>query len=145
MLPHRLQGGMFGTRVATLFACDLFAFVEAKGPALMSKLFGSDEDTNTTHRDLEEKLTKLLGEDNLAGSAGEFGLLFALLASKPGAEKLDREPALAVQDLESMFLHKRLPEGWATWKKTRTDWVRHTTGLLISAGKEYRSLTRAKD
>ena len=30
-----------------------------------------------SHRDLEEKLTKLGGEDNLVGSSGEFGLLFA--------------------------------------------------------------------
>jgi hypothetical protein len=135
---------VFGKKVATLLASDLLAFVETTGPALMSRLFGSNEDATTTHRDLEEKLTKLLGEDNLIGSAGEFGLLFALLANKPGARELDGEPAVAVQDLEAMFLNKRLPEGWETWKKSRIDWVTNTTGLLISAGKEYRALTRTQ-
>ena len=110
---------------------------------MTSKFFGSDDDTSTSHRDVEEKLTKLLGEDNLVGSVGEFGLLFAFLANKPGAKQIDGEPALAVQDLEAMFLRKRLPEGWETWKKLRKDWVTNTTGLLISAGKEYRELTRA--
>jgi hypothetical protein len=131
---------VFGKKVAALLAGDLLAFVETTGPALMSRLFDSNEDATTTHRDLEEKLTKLLGEDNLVGSAGEFGLLFALLANKPGARELDGEPAVAVQDLEAMFLEKRLPEGWETWKKSRIDWVTNTTGLLISAGKEYRAL-----
>ena len=131
-----------GKKVATLLAGDLLAFVETTGPALMSRLFSSNEDATTTHRDLEQKLTKLLGEDNLVGSAGEFGLLFALLANKPGARELDGEPAVAVQDLEAMFLEKRLPEGWETWKKSRIDWVTNTTGLLISAGKEYRALVR---
>ena len=106
----------------------------------MSKLFGSDEDASTTHRDLEEKLTKLLGEDNLVGSAGEFGLLFALLANKPGTKEIDREPAVAVQDLKAMFVDKRLPDGWESWNKTRIDWVKNTTELLISAGKEYQTL-----
>ena len=41
-----------------------------------------------------------------------------------------------------MFLKKRLPEGWETWKKSRIDWVTNTTGLLISAAKEYRALAR---
>jgi hypothetical protein len=39
-----------------------------------------------------------------------------------------------------MFVDKHLPDGWETWKKSRIDWVRNTTGLLISAGKEYRTL-----
>src|SRR4051812_6523047 len=65
---------VFGTKVTTLLAGDLLAFVETVGPGLMSRLFGPDEDAS--HRDLEQKLTKLLGEDNLVGSVGEFGLLF---------------------------------------------------------------------
>jgi hypothetical protein len=134
---------VFGKNVVALFAGDLRAFVETTGPALMSRLFGSTEDASATHRDLEAKLTKLLGEDNLVGSAGEFGLLFALLANRPGASEVDGEPAIAVQDLEAMFIDKRLPEGWETWKKRRIDWVRNTTALLISAGKEYHSRRRA--
>jgi hypothetical protein len=134
---------VFGKRVATLLAGDLLAFVETTGPALMSKLLGTAADATATHRMMEEKLTKLLGEDNLVGAAGEYGLLFALLASRPGAQDHEGEPALAVADLEAMFVHKRLPDGWMTWKKSRHDWVRHTTGLLISAGKEYRALAHS--
>jgi hypothetical protein len=47
---------------------------------------------------------------------------------------------VAVQDLEAMFVDKHLPDGWETWKESRIDWVRNTTGLLISAAKEYRTL-----
>lgn len=99
---------------------------------------------NTTHRDIDEKLTKLIGEDNLVGSAGEFGLLFAFLVNKPGAKEVEGEPALAVPDLKAMFVDKHLPDGWDTWKKSRIDWVRNTTGLLISAGKEYLTLKRTQ-
>lgn len=135
---------VFGKNTAALLASDLGKFVETTGLRLMSKLFGSDEDASTTHRDTEEKLTKVLGEDNLVGSAGEFGLLFALLANKPGAKEVEGEPTVAVQDLKSMFVDKHLPDGWETWKKSRIDWVRNTTGLLISAGKEYRTLKRTQ-
>ncbi len=131
---------VFGKNTAVLLAGDLVDFVETTGSALMSKLFGSHEGASNSHRDIEEKLTKLLGEDNLVGSAGEFGLLFAFLANRPGARVVDGEPAVAVQDLQALFVDKRLPEGWETWKKFRLDWVKNTTGLLISAGKEYRAL-----
>jgi len=135
---------VFGKNTAALLAGDLAEFVETTGLRLMSKLFGSDEDAGTTHRDMEEKLTKLAGEDNLVGSAGEFGLLFAFLVNKPGAREVGGEPAVAVEDLQSMFVDKRLPGGWKTWKKSRIDWVRNTTSLLISAGSEYRSLKAAQ-
>jgi hypothetical protein len=133
---------VFGNKVATLLAGDLLAFVETIGPAWVRRLFGSGEDARTAHRDFEEKLTKLLGEDNLVGSAGEFGLLFALLANKPGAREIDGEPAVSLRDVEAMFLEKRLPDGWETWKKSRMDWVKNTTGLLLSAGKTYWALKR---
>jgi hypothetical protein len=105
--------------------------------ALMSKLFDSEGDAEATYRDVEQKLTKLLGVDNLVGSAGEFGLLFAFLANKPAAEEVDGEPAVFVQDLQAMFVDKRLPDGWETWKKSRIDWVKNTAALLHSARKEY--------
>lgn len=135
---------VFGKKTATLLASDLVEFVETAGSALMRKLFGSDEAASTAHRDVEEKFTKLAGEDNLIGSAGEFGLLFAFLANKPGARHVEGEPAVAVQDLKAMFLDKHLPDGWDTWKKSRIDWVKHTTSLLLSAGKEYRALKSAQ-
>ena len=93
-------------------------------------------------RELLEKFTKLTGEDNLIGSAGEFGLLFAFFANKPGAEEVDGEPTLAVDDLELMFVQKRLPAGWETWKKSRRDWGTNTTALMHTAREEYNRLKR---
>jgi hypothetical protein len=133
---------VFGIKTAALLASDLGVFVETAGSALLRKLLHHDDDA--THRDIEEKLTKLTGEDNLVGSAGEFGLLFAFLANRPGARIIDGEPAVAVENLRAMFVDRRLPDGWETWKKSRKDWVRNTTGLLLSAAKEYRALKRAK-
>ena len=125
---------------AELLAGDVLNLVETAGSALANKLFGSEKGEGSTHRKLEEKLTKLTGENNLVGSAGEFGLLFAFLANKPGAKKVHGEPAVDVSDLKTMFVDKRLPQGWETWKKSRLDWVTNTTGLLVSAAKEYRKL-----
>ena len=100
-----------------------------------------DDDAN--HRDVQQKFTKLTGADNLIGSAGEFGLLFAFLANKPSAEEVDGEPAVAVEDLKLMFLDKRLPAGWESWKKSRIDWVKNTKGLYDSAKEEYARLKHA--
>lgn len=136
---------VFGATAAALLACDLAAFVKTIGPAIMQRLLGPDKDTPAAHRELEEKLTKLLGEDNLVGSAGEYGLLFALLANKPGARDVDGEPAVSVLDLEAMFLENHLPGGWETWKKSRLDWVKNTMGLLLSASKAYRVLNQEQD
>src|SRR5262245_25130265 len=87
---------VFGAHVAGLLAADLGAFVISIGPALLARLNGPHEEAARASRVQEEKLTKLLGEDNLVGSAGEFGLLFAFLANKPGARTLDGEPAISL-------------------------------------------------
>lgn len=129
---------VFGKNTVALLGSDLVEFAESAGSALLSKLFGSGENATAAHRDTEQKLTKLLGEDDLVGSAGEFGLLFAFLENKPGAKRVGGEPAVAVQDLRAVFAAKRLPDGWETWKKSRIDWVRNTSSLMISAAKEYR-------
>ncbi len=131
---------VLGKETAALLASDLRDLVETTGSALMGKLFGPNEAASTTRRDIEEKLTKLLGEDNLVGSAGEFGLLFAFLANKPGAKEIEGEPAVAIEDLKAMFVDKCLPGGWEAWRKSRVDWVRNTTVLLIIAARQYRSL-----
>jgi len=36
-----------------------------------------------------------------------------------------------------MFVHKELPQGWDTWRKTKADWVTNTTALAVVAGREY--------
>lgn len=97
-------------------------------------------DIGASHRDFLRKFIKLAAEDNLTGSAGEFGLLFAFLANKPGAEELEGEPALAVEDLKLMFVDKRLPAGWETWEKSAIDWVLNTKALEKSAREQYQRL-----
>ena len=131
---------VFGASIAALLAQDLEHFVSDVGLNFLAKLRGSDPES--AHRELEEKLTKLAGEDNLVGSSGEFGLLFAFLANSPRTKEVDGEPALSLEDIESMFVHKRFPQGWDRWRKTRTGWISNTTALMISAGKEYLALRR---
>lgn len=94
-----------------------------------------------THRNIQEKFTKLIGRDHIAASAGEFGLLFAFFANKPGAQEVEGEPALAVEDLKLMFVDKQLPAGWETWEKSAIDWIQNTRGLQDSAREEYHRLT----
>lgn len=129
------QSRVLAIEEAGVFARDFLDLLRA---ITLSAIGLFDGDTN--HRDIQEKFTKLLGEDNLAGSAGEFGLLFAFFANKPDARKLDGEPALAVEDLKLMFVDKRLPAGWDTWEKSRIDWVRNTHALMQSAKEEYKRL-----
>lgn len=132
---------VFDRNVATLLARDAGEAIGAAVLPAFAKLFGSNN-ADADHGDLETKLTKLLGENNLVGSAGEFGLLFAFLGRKPDGREIAGEPAVSLEDLRGMFLDKRLPEGWQGWKKLRIDWVRHTTALLLAAAKHYLVLKR---
>jgi hypothetical protein len=125
--------------VAKLLVGDLARTFLSAG-AIFPTLFGSDAERDSACREFEQKLTKLMGQNNLVGSAGEFGLLFAFLANSPGATEVDGEPAVSFKDVRSMFVEKSLPDGWESWKKTRWDWIRNTTGLLKSAFAEYREL-----
>jgi hypothetical protein len=134
---------VFGGAAVMALLTDAGSVLAAIGPTIVKRLTASDDERGDTHRDFEQKLTRLFGEDNLAGSAGEFGLLFAFFANKPGAAAVDGEPAIAVTDLELLFIDKRFPDGWDTWKKTRADWVRHTLALLVSAQAEYRRIEEA--
>jgi hypothetical protein len=140
-LTRDLNSKVTGHGVAELLTHDLGAFVETLGPALISRLTHSAEHADAAHLVLEQKLTKLLGEDNLVGSSGEFGLLFAFLAPSPRTKIIGGEPALPVDDVEAMFVRKEMPNGWQSWKKSRADWTVHTTWLMLSAYKEYRRLT----
>jgi hypothetical protein len=126
-----------GAYVAGLLARDVGAVLKAAVPAPLARLFGAEEERSDAPRALAMNITKLTGENNLLGSAGEFGLLFAFLGRKPGAVEVDGEPAVTLEDVRSMFVEKRLPAGWQSWKKLRSDWVGHTTALLLSAAKEY--------
>ena len=113
------------------------------GPRLFERVRNRLHGTNETdeERNLYESLTKGLGTNNLQGSAGEFGLLFAFLENKPGAVEVDGEPAVSVEDLTAMFKEKRLPDGWETWPKTKASWVANTAALIVAADKEHVRLT----
>ena len=133
---------VFGTTVLRNLGRSLVHFVESAGPDLLALVRRADE--ASAHRDLEEKLTTLTGEDNLVGSCGEFGLLFAFLANRPGAKEVAGEPALLLDDLRLMFVEKRLPERWDSWRKTRHEWLINSTALMISAGKAYLAQSKAQ-
>jgi hypothetical protein len=126
--------------VAELMARDLAGVVGAIS-TLASKIFSSGAAVDDNHGLLEQRLTKLMGENNLVGSAGEFGLLFAFLARDPNTKEVEGEPALSLDRVQGMFVQKQLPDGWQAWRKSRVDWVVHTTALLLSAGKEYARLS----
>ena len=121
---------VFDAETAGLLLRDAGGVVGTAVKTVVGKLTGVGE--AETDRDIEERLTKLTGENNLVGSAGEFGLLFAFFANKPGDRPSD-EPALPVADLRLMFVEKRPPDGWETWKKTRKDWIVNTNRLIVSA------------
>ena len=93
-------------------------------------LFGGDENEKT---EAFEALTKLLGEDHLAGSAGEWGLLFAFLKNSPNSEDGD----IALSDVKAMFIDKRFPDGWDTWEKTALSWIKATLRLTKDASFAY--------
>jgi hypothetical protein len=107
----------------------LFKVIGAAPEGLLSLISGSRA-AKRGHVEFLEELTALAPEDNLIGSAGEFGLLFALLANRPGAENDDEIPVAAV---EAMFLRYELPEGWQDWPKRTRDWVEATGELVLAA------------
>ena len=131
------ESKVFGLNVAGSLLHDVLDLVKSTGPALLAKLTGSPRESQEAHRELEIRLTRLLGENNLVGSAGEFGLMFALLVNRPGAQEVDGEPCLRLADVKTMMVDQQLPEGWQNWKKTRLSWVSNTTGLLLSAARAY--------
>ncbi len=122
--------------VAELLARDLAGVVATVAAKVVSALSGGSGGGG----EVEQKLTKLLGEDNLVGSSGEFGLLFAFLSNDPATQQHGGEPALSLDHVRGMFIAKELPPGWQNWKKSRADWVVHTTHLLLSAAGEYHRL-----
>lgn len=115
-------------------AVDLFGLVDEIGDSLFARLLSRKTDRDEV--ELLEKLTKLAGEDNLVGSAGEFGLLFAFLANRPEPDK-EGEPGVRLEDVEAMMAHHRFPEGWEDWPKNASDWVQATTKIAASAAKAH--------
>jgi len=113
------------------WARTLFGIADELGDSLFALLGGRRTDRDAI--ELVEKLTKFAGDDNLIGSAGEFGLLFAFLAHRPGAE----DETIRFADVEDMMVHHRFPVGWEAWPKQATDWVRATAKIAASAIKAH--------
>jgi hypothetical protein len=93
-------------------------------------LLAADESEKT---ETIEALTKLLGEDHLMASAGEWGLLFAFLKNGPNSHDGD----IALTDVTAMFVDKRLPDGWETWEKSALSWINATLLLAKDAALAY--------
>ncbi len=87
------------------------------------------------------RLTKGLGANNLIGSSGEFGLLFAFLTNSPKTTQIKTgllsALAISVEDVRSMFVDHVLPAGWQSWKKSAADWAVSSAALASSAAAEY--------
>lgn len=123
-----------GLKTAGLLAKDLGALSAQLASVLKDKAAGKANPTE--ERKIYEKLTKLLGEDNLIGSAGEFGLMAAFLANSPNTKQIGSEPAYSAAELKLMFKDKQFPPGWETWKKSSADWAVSTTAIAFAAEKE---------
>jgi len=130
---------VLGKGAAKLLLGDAGETLLQTGPAMVEALKNAfrEVDSHDENVKLYEKLTKTLGEDNLIGSAGEFGLLFALLANSPKSARVDGEVAISAEDVKSMFIDKKFPEGWERWPKTRHDWVTSTAKLTAYAAAAY--------
>lgn len=131
-----------GVKTGLVLAKDFAKLVGEVGQSVADRAHGQ---TNPEQdRRVLEKLTRVLGDDNLIGSAGEFGLLATFLMNSPKTKQVGGEPAFAVDDLKAMFVEKRLPEGWETWKKTAGDWVANTSALAFAAEKARRRLAHGE-
>lgn len=98
--------------------------------AFKDVVLGGDEREKT---EAAEAVTKLLGQDHLVGSAGEWGLLFAFLRRSPNSDDGD----VALADVRLMFVDKRFPPGSESWKKSTLDWIKATLRLTKDAAFAY--------
>ena len=106
-------------------AVDLLGVADEVLDSLLARL--ARRRTEQDEAELLEKLTKLAGADNLIGSAGEFGLLFAFFANRGEGE------GVPLADARTMMAEQRLPHGWEGWPKRATDWVHATLAITAAA------------
>jgi hypothetical protein len=106
-------------------AGDLLGVADEVLDSLLARL--ARRRTERDEAELLEKLTRLAGADNLIGSAGEFGLLFAFFANRGQGE------GVPLAEARAMMAEQRLPDGWEAWPKRATDWVRATLAITAAA------------
>jgi len=115
---------------------DLFGVLEALVPAGVSAVASAKAEVDKAHRQATQRLTKLLGEDHLVASAGEFGLLFALIG-RPANAGEDDGPVLNVAEVRAMFEDKQLPADWDRTPKSTRQWAGHTFAIAFHAYKHF--------
>ncbi len=98
------------------------------------EFFGREPD-HEDQIERRETIVDLARQDNLIGSAGEFGLLFALLANRPQSDAERKLDGIRLSDVESMFVKNKLPDGWETWPKNLSDWLHATARIWREAVK----------
>jgi hypothetical protein len=76
-----------------------------------------------------QDFTSAISGDDVVRSAGEFGLLFALLAKAPDAV----HGKIKMSDVEAMMVRSELPAGWRDWPKSLGDWVESTGEIAFAA------------
>lgn len=131
-----------GSLLRTLFADSLTLFGDVGTAAL--KLFRNPNALTASEgewRTVIAGITKLAGDDNLIGSAGEFGLLLAFLEHSPVAQQ-NSGNAFAVADIQRMFQQKLFPVGWEQWKKSAVSWVTYSSQLTWHARKRLNELNK---
>lgn len=143
-LSREPRAKVLGKNVRVLLAHDLLAFLAAIGKAIARTLLGSAEAARAARADVPARFTALAMESDLMGASGEFALLFSLLANRPGAVRVDGEPALKLDDVEGMYRHKRLPDGWESWPKSLLVALANLAVLAFRARAEYARLQRAR-
>ncbi len=133
----RVSGLRVICRMAARLAFAIWKAVENGARQAIGPRGGAD------WRSFDRALGRFLGCNNLLGSSGEFGLLFAFLAGSPHTATIGGQPALGVYDLDDLFVRRRLPEGWRDWRKTARSWAWNTLCLAASAFGQYSRLARA--
>jgi hypothetical protein len=110
----------------------LFSFL---GKSFLSFTFAR---TSEKKREAAAEFTKILGTDNIAGSAGEWALMYALFTHRTDGRRGD---VIYLDEMLEMFRDKKMPEGWENWKRSRGDWA----GITFQISKSgYNAFASAK-
>ncbi|NBW82100.1 hypothetical protein EBR21_10155 [bacterium] len=132
---------VFGRNAAVALREDLRGLINESSEIVVKKIFGKTVPDD--YREFFQVLTKTAGENNLVGSAGEFGLLASFLYNSPRTiRKVPLDPEFSREEIRMMFIDKKFPEGWQNWPKYSHDWVKFSVRLAVEAAKSYVTLNK---
>lgn len=120
-----------------LLASDVGKLLGQVGILAKTVFTAPEKATPDQWRAVTSGITKLAGDDNLIGSAGEFGLLLAFLEHSPNTKN---GSSFSVKEIESMFHSKAFPAGWDAWQKSALSWVTYSTELAFYARHKFSAL-----